>query len=93
MKNEHVIQSVIPGSIAEECGFEPGDSLLRINGNEIKDIFKDNSYKTLGYTSSGAGIGYLLGDLLSDNKFLPITLAILGGLGGYGISKNNNFNM
>ena len=39
MKNEHVIQSVIPGSIAEECGFEPGDSLLRINGNEIKDIF------------------------------------------------------
>ncbi len=36
---EHVIKSVVPGSIAEECGFEPGDSLLRMNGQEIKDIF------------------------------------------------------
>lgn len=36
---EHVIKSVVEGSIAEECGFEPGDALLRINGNEIKDIF------------------------------------------------------
>ena len=36
---EHVIKSVVPDSIAEECGFEPGDALLRINGNEIKDIF------------------------------------------------------
>ncbi len=39
MKKEHVIRAIVPGSIAEECGFEPGDSLLRINGQEMKDIF------------------------------------------------------
>lgn len=37
-KNQHVIKEVLPGSIAEECGMEPGDILLKINGEEILDI-------------------------------------------------------
>ncbi len=37
--SEHIIKFVQPDSIAEECGFEPGDALLKINGQEIKDIF------------------------------------------------------
>lgn len=39
MSKEHVIKSVVKDSIAQECGFEPGDFLIRINGKEIKDIF------------------------------------------------------
>ena len=38
-KVQHVIQSVAPGSIAEEMEIEAGDTLLQINGNDIEDIF------------------------------------------------------
>ena len=34
-KHEHIIQSVRPGSIAEELGIEPGDILLEIDGQGI----------------------------------------------------------
>ncbi len=37
-KNLHVIKEVLPGSIAEECGMEPGDAIIKINNEEIKDI-------------------------------------------------------
>jgi len=33
------IQSVIPGSIAEEAGIEPGDVLVSVNGKKVRDIF------------------------------------------------------
>ena len=36
---KHIVKEVVPGSIAEECGFEPGDKLLSINGTEIEDTF------------------------------------------------------
>ena len=35
----HKISLVTPGSIAEEYGIEPGDSLLLINGKEVEDVF------------------------------------------------------
>ena len=35
----HIIKSIIPGSIAEEMGIEEGDQLLKINDNDIEDIF------------------------------------------------------
>lgn len=35
----HKISSVAPGSIAEEYGIEPGDSLLSVNGKEVEDVF------------------------------------------------------
>ena len=38
-KKGHIIQKVLPGSIAEELGLEPGDAVLRINEQEIDDIF------------------------------------------------------
>ncbi len=41
----HKIIQVAPGSIAEEYGIEPGDSLLSVNGNEIEDVF-DYRYLT-----------------------------------------------
>lgn len=37
-KNLHMIKEVIEGSIAQECGMEPGDAILKINGEEILDI-------------------------------------------------------
>lgn len=43
-KKEHVIQQVLPGSIAEEMEIEPGDVLLEINGHEIEDIFDYQYY-------------------------------------------------
>lgn len=36
MKNE--IKEIVPGSIAEELELQPGDRLLSINNNEVKDI-------------------------------------------------------
>lgn len=41
---EHKILSVQPGSIAEELEIEPGDVLLSVNGNEIRDIFDYQYY-------------------------------------------------
>lgn len=40
LKNkEHIVFKVNPGSIAHELGIEPGDKLLKINNNEILDVF------------------------------------------------------
>ena len=39
MKTKHIIKSVYPDSIADECGILPGEELLKINDKEIKDIF------------------------------------------------------
>lgn len=36
---EHRIKEVLPDSIAEEMEIEPGDMLLEINGQKIKDVF------------------------------------------------------
>ena len=36
---EHVVKEVYPDSIAEEMGIMPGDMLLKINDNEIEDVF------------------------------------------------------
>lgn len=38
-KRGHVIKNVEKGSIAEEMGLEPGDSILAVDGTEIEDIF------------------------------------------------------
>lgn len=43
-KKEHIIQQIVPGSIAEEMEIEPGDILLGINGHEIEDIFDYQYY-------------------------------------------------
>ena len=40
----HIVNSVVPGSIAEEMGIEPGDRLISINGQEIEDIFDYQFY-------------------------------------------------
>ncbi len=45
-KKPHIeISAVIPGSIAEEAGIEPGDVILTVNGKEIEDVF-DYRYLT-----------------------------------------------
>jgi len=38
-KKQHIIKNVERDSIAEEMGLEPGDRILKINGQEITDIF------------------------------------------------------
>ena len=35
----HEITGIVPGSIAEEMGVEPGDTLLSVNGREVEDVF------------------------------------------------------
>ena len=35
----HIIGAVLPESIADELGIEPGDELLEINNEKITDIF------------------------------------------------------
>ena len=44
-KNEHSVEKVLSGSIAEEMEITPGDALLEINGHKIEDIF-DYQYYT-----------------------------------------------
>lgn len=39
-KKEIIINKVLEGSIAEEAGIESGDILLKVNGNEVKDIIE-----------------------------------------------------
>lgn len=34
----HIVSEVIPGSIADELGAEPGDELLSINGQAVEDV-------------------------------------------------------
>ena len=43
-RKKHMIQAVKPASIAEELELEPGDYLVKINGNEIEDIFDYEYY-------------------------------------------------
>ena len=47
-EQEHLIQTVYPGSIAEELEIEPGDVLLKINGQKIEDVF-DYRYLMFDY--------------------------------------------
>lgn len=42
--NFHIIKSVAKGSIAEELEIEPGDKLISIDGNEIKDVLDYRYY-------------------------------------------------
>lgn len=44
-QNLHIINEIVPDSIAEELEIEAGDILLEINGNKIEDIF-DYQYYT-----------------------------------------------
>ena len=44
-KNKHIVEKVLPGSIAQEMEIIPGDALLEINGHKIEDIF-DYQYYT-----------------------------------------------
>ena len=36
---DHIIKSVVPDSIADEMGLEPGDALLSVNGQPVRDVF------------------------------------------------------
>ena len=42
--NFHIIKKVVKGSIAEELEIEPGDRLISIDGNEIKDVLDYRYY-------------------------------------------------
>ena len=44
MKHEHIIKSVLPGSIAAELELEQGDCLLSVNGKDIEDVFDYHFY-------------------------------------------------
>lgn len=39
MEAGHIIKKIMPGSIAEEMDLEPGDSVIAVNDEPIKDVF------------------------------------------------------
>ncbi|NBH14569.1 DUF512 domain-containing protein [Lachnospiraceae bacterium] len=49
---EHVIDRILPGSIAEELEVEPGDVLLSVNGHEIEDVFDYHFYTNEEYLTA-----------------------------------------
>ncbi len=49
---EHVIDRILPGSIAEELEVEPGDVLLSVNGHEIEDVFDYHYYTNEEYLTA-----------------------------------------
>ena len=61
-EQEHLIQTVYPGSIAEELEIEPGDVLLKINGQKIEDVFdyrylmKDGRPAPAGCAGAAGGV-------------------------------------
>ena len=36
---KHMISRVLPDSIVEELGLEPGDRLVSVNGQPVEDVF------------------------------------------------------
>ncbi len=44
MKQEHIVKTVEPGSIAAELGIEPGDKLISVNEKVIEDVFDYHFY-------------------------------------------------
>ena len=44
MKHEHIVKSVLPGSIADELEIEAGDKLISINDMKIEDVFDYHFY-------------------------------------------------
>lgn len=44
MTHAHQIKTVAPGSIAEELELEPGDRILKINGEDIEDVLDYRFY-------------------------------------------------
>ena len=44
MKYEHIVKSVLPGSIADELEIEAGDKLISINDMKIEDVFDYHFY-------------------------------------------------
>ena len=52
-KSRHIVEDVLPQSIAEELEIMPGDEIISINGEEIEDIFDyqflcENEYIEVG---------------------------------------------
>lgn len=45
--NGAVITAIQPGSIADEAGLEPGDRILKVNGQELRDVldYQMNAYE------------------------------------------------
>lgn len=56
---KHIIKEIEIGSIAEEIGLEPGDEIVKINGEEISDILdymyliQDEEIKVTVFTKQG----------------------------------------
>lgn len=52
-KNRHIVEQIMPDSIAEEMDIRPGDEIVSINGEKIEDIFDyqflcENDYIEVG---------------------------------------------
>ena len=64
-EKSHVIKEILPDSIAEELGIEPGDLLLQMNGSPVDDIFDyqyhmENEYLEILIRKAGSGEEWLL---------------------------------
>ena len=43
-KNRHIVEQIMPDSIAEEMEIEPGDEIVSINGEEIEDDINEEDF-------------------------------------------------
>ena len=62
----HLIKDIIPDSIASEMGLEPGDALVALNGETIKDIFDYHYHTEADYVEIEV--------LTRDGQTIPLTI-------------------
>ena len=63
----HKISQVAPGSIAEEFGIEPGDSLLLVNGQKVEDVLNIELARRIKAHNEAQLRSFLTGDLKELN--------------------------
>ena len=82
---DHRVGKVLPGSIAEELGIEPGDLLLSINGESVEDIAKSVAY--LGVEKCLAGGDIVVMKHNQNAKYLSYALSTPDAIKQKGLGK------
>ncbi|RLG86441.1 MAG: serine protease [Thermoprotei archaeon] len=72
IKQGLLVVKVIPGSPAETVGIEPGDIIMKVNGNYIKSVSDLKNY-----IEDSASRGYVVLEIMKRNRLMRIRVPII----------------